>query len=174
MDKRVRKKGAEFVVELIKQPQTQEAVVILLKNVLVDPKFIYHSTFWATDLFTELILSDSVIKNSKILVERVLRQDAVAQETVNMLKFVTEKEDAKDIIAEYSKIVFKRKDIIDHVSILLAEGAYQGMADTKSIELFAQFLLKVVRTQEVKSGIINTFVYQPLWNFWYTITFRKK
>ena len=62
MQPKVRQKGTEFVVDILKQPETKTAVIVLLQNVMQDRRFINHSTMWATDLLTRVVLGDSVIK----------------------------------------------------------------------------------------------------------------
>lgn len=170
MDERVRLKGIVFLVELLKQPQTQDAVVILLKNVLHDRRFIYHSNLWATNLLSWSVGTEDVVTGTQKLFEKILRKDEIVEETVDMLKYVTQRKESQDIISAYYQEVFKRQDIKNAVTELLAEGAYQGLADPKTVAVFAQFVMKVVNTDQVRTGVMETFVYRPFRNliwFWY-------
>jgi len=165
MEDRVRQKGTVFIANLIRQPQTQDAVVTLLKNILKDQRFLTHSSIWATSTLKEMVISDEIIDSTKILFEKILRTDDILHETVQMLKYVMEKPESVEIMSEYSKKVFLRSDVVNSVSDLMAAGAYQGLADPETVHKFAVFMIKVVNEEEVRSGVLDTFVYKPIKNF---------
>mmetsp|Transcript_19289 Transcript_19289/g.17110 ORF Transcript_19289/g.17110 Transcript_19289/m.17110 type:complete len:233 (-) Transcript_19289:34-732(-) len=168
MQPKVRKKGTEFVVDVLKQPETKTAVVVLLKDVINDKKFIYHSTLWVTELLSKAVMEEPVIQSAQKLTENLLKQDGIVEETVQMLKYVTQRQEAMDIMSEYYKKVFKRIDVKNACSDLLREGAYQGLADPKTVTKFAHFMVKVVNTEDVRQGIFEAFVYKPVRNtFWF-------
>lgn len=160
----VRQTGKEFVVDLINQPETRTAVINLLQDVLNDKRFIYHSTLWATDLLTKVVLEDSVIKSTQILTEKLLKQDQIVEGTVQLVKYVTQRQEAMDIVSEYYKKVFKRVDVKESVKELLAEGAYQGLADPKTVKKFSHFIVRVVNDEQVKDAVFDTYVYKPVRN----------
>ena len=54
--------------------------------------------------------------------------------------------------------MFKRVDVKDAVADLLSQGAYQGLGDPETVQKFAQFIVKVVNTEEAllpKKGILG-------------------
>lgn len=164
LEPRVREKGTEFVVDLFQQPKTRDAAVILLKNVIQDKRFIYHSTLWATDLLSRVVLENDVIHSVKFLAENLLKQDSMVEETVDLLKYVTKRPEASAIMSNYYNIVFQRVDVKNAVAELLSEGAYQGLADPKTVVKFAEFIVKVVNNDEVRDGVFDSFIYKPIRN----------
>jgi len=54
-DPKVNTEGLNFLERLFKHQQTNEAGVILLINVLTDPKFVTEGKAWSTDLITHVI-----------------------------------------------------------------------------------------------------------------------
>ena len=47
---------------------------------------------------------------------RTLQDESVKQETVNVLKFLTEQPETEEIMAMYMKTVFLRKDVMDNLT----------------------------------------------------------
>mmetsp|Transcript_9590 Transcript_9590/g.10737 ORF Transcript_9590/g.10737 Transcript_9590/m.10737 type:complete len:264 (-) Transcript_9590:73-864(-) len=173
MDDRVRKKGVFFVVSILKHPNTQAAVVDLLKNILIDQKsksFNLQAVVFTTELLTQVVATPEVIEATRVLFEKMLKREEIIEATVDMLKYVTKREEAKDIMSQYYQAVFLRKDILDSVSELLSQGAYQGLADEKTVEEFAQFMIRVVNTESVRTGIMESFFYRPLKEYFWFIS----
>jgi len=56
-DKEVNQEGLNFLSRLFVDPQTHEAAVILLKNVLKDPRFVDESKSFGVDLISSIISS---------------------------------------------------------------------------------------------------------------------
>jgi len=56
-DKEVNQEGLNFLSRLFVDPQTHEAAVILLKNVLKDPRFVDESKSLGVDLISSIISS---------------------------------------------------------------------------------------------------------------------
>ncbi len=54
-DPKVNEEGLNFLERLFAHQQTKEAGVILLNQVLTDPKFIEEGKAWSTDLITWVI-----------------------------------------------------------------------------------------------------------------------
>ena len=47
---------------------------------------------------------------------RTLQDESVKQETVNVLKYLTEQPETEEIMAIYMKTVFLRKDVMDNLT----------------------------------------------------------
>lgn len=56
-DKEVEKEGTEFLSRLFQDHNTHEAAVILLKNVLNDPRFVQEGKVFGVDLISGVIRS---------------------------------------------------------------------------------------------------------------------
>jgi hypothetical protein len=54
-DKEVEKEGLNFLSKLFVDPQTHEAAVLLLKNVLNDPRFVDESKNFGVDLISSIL-----------------------------------------------------------------------------------------------------------------------
>jgi hypothetical protein len=54
-DPEVEKRGVEFLCKLFLEPATHEAAVILLKNVLNDPRFVGEGRVFGVDLISNII-----------------------------------------------------------------------------------------------------------------------
>ena len=119
-------------------------------------------------MLSKVVIEDPVIKGVLKLTENILRQDGVIEETVQLLKYVTQRKETMDMIADYYQKVFLRTDVKDSVKELLAEGAYQGLAEPMMVKNFAHFMVKVVNTDKVRDGVFEAFVYKPMRNtFWF-------
>lgn len=54
-DSKVEEEGTKFLSKLLTNPETHEAAVILLKNVLKDPRFVEEGKLFGVDLLTNVI-----------------------------------------------------------------------------------------------------------------------
>ena len=169
LDQRVYENGVSFVSKLFNEKQTQEAAVILLKDVLKDERFIFHSQIWAVDLLAWAVKQQGIINSTKTLFENVLKEEKVISETVNLFKYVTLKQESKDLLAQYYIDIFEREDIRKAAKLVISEGAYQGLSDPVTVQKFAEFIMKVINAESVRSGIMDAFVYKPIaetFKFW--------
>ena len=131
-DEKVNKHGLDFLDRAFRHPQTHEAGQFLLINVLKDPRFINQSRIFGTDLITWVIKQDPAQEEFKKLIVRTLQDESVKQETVNVLKYLTEQPETEEIMAMYMKTVFLRKDVMDNLTQLLIGGAVSAMEDEQT------------------------------------------
>ena len=131
-DEKVNKHGLDFLDRAFRHPQTHEAGQFLLVNVLKDPRFINQSRIFGTDLITWVIKQDPAQEEFKKLIVRTLQDESVKQETVNVLKYLTEQPETEEIMAMYMKTVFLRKDVMDNLTQLLIGGAVSAMEDEQT------------------------------------------
>jgi len=71
-DKEVVQKGLDFLSKLFTDPSTHEAAVILLKNVLQDPRFVEEGKVFGVDLISSVVRSPQCEEDFKQLVMRTL------------------------------------------------------------------------------------------------------
>ena len=79
-----------------------------------------------------------------------------------LLKNVALRNESKEIFSNYYQEVFLREDVLLGVKEAVAEGAYQGLANIKTIDKFTQFMINVVNTEIMRAGVMESFVYKPL------------
>ena len=95
---------------------------------------------------------------------KMLRQNRIRGEVIEMVKAMTEEEKMKDLTAMYFSQVFKTPGMLEAVSHVLAEGAIRGMERDQTVINYAHFIMKVVNTDIVTQGMKKTFITDPLWS----------
>jgi hypothetical protein len=73
-DKEVEKEGLNFLSKLLTDPNTHEAAVILLRNVLKDPRFVQEGHIFGVDLISGIIRSSRCQEDFKQLVIKTLKK----------------------------------------------------------------------------------------------------
>lgn len=76
-DKQVEKEGTEFLSKLFTHAETHEAAVILLKNVLNDPRFVQEGKLFGVDLISGVIRSPQCEEDFKRIVIKTLEDDSI-------------------------------------------------------------------------------------------------
>ena len=87
-DAQVEEEGTKFLSKLLTNPETHEAAVILLKNVLQDPRFVEEGKLFGIDLLTNVIRDPKIQEDVKLLVVKTLKEEDVNKETVQLLKYI--------------------------------------------------------------------------------------
>ena len=94
---------------------------------LKDPRFVQASKEFGTDLIAWVILQDEAQEEFKKLIVKTLVDNRVQNETVQILKYITDQKESEDILAQYMKTVFMREDVLDNLTQLLINGAVQAV-----------------------------------------------
>jgi hypothetical protein len=81
-DSKVEEEGTKFLSKLLTNPETHEAAVILLKNVLQDPRFVEEGRLFGVDLLTNVIRTREIQEDVKLLIVKTLKEEEVNKETV--------------------------------------------------------------------------------------------
>lgn len=87
-DREVERTGVEFLSKLFLDPNTHEAAVILLKNVLKDPRFVQEGKTFGIDLISNVIRSSQCEEDFKNIVIKSLEDEAIKKQTVEILKYI--------------------------------------------------------------------------------------
>ena len=82
-----------------------------------------------------------------------LQQEEVKKETVELLRYITNKKESEDILALYFKNVFLRDDMLLELSSLLAKSAIDALDKPQIKDKFGNFVLKVAENPEVKNRL---------------------
>lgn len=135
--------------------------MILLKNVLKDPRFVEEGRLFGIDLISNIVKSPLIQEDFKQLVIRTLTQESVRKETVEVLRYIVGRAEAEDIIAAYFKTVFIREDMLKGVTGLLTKAAVATMEHPTTKEKFGQFAVKVAGNDIVKSKLYENYLYKP-------------
>lgn len=94
---------------------------------LKDPRFVDASKEFGTDLIAWVIVQDKAQEEFKKLIVKTLADDRVLQETVSVLKYITEQKESEDVLAKYMSTVFQRNDVLDNLTHLLINGAVKAV-----------------------------------------------
>ena len=65
-------------------------------------------------------------------------------------------------MAAYMKNVFLRKDVLDNLTQVLIGGAVNALEDKRTQDTFTDFLIHVVQNQQVRDGVLESFLYSPV------------
>lgn len=60
---------------------------------------------------------------------KTLQDKQVKEETIKILKYITDSKDTEEILAVYLKNAFLRQDVLDNLTELLIGGAKQAIED---------------------------------------------
>ena len=160
-DKEVEQRGVDFLSKLFTQPQTHEAAVILLKNVLKDDRFINEGKVFGVDLITNVIRTPQCQEDFKLLVINTLQREEVRIETVELLRYIIGRAEAEDIMAMYFKTIFLRDDLLGGVTNLLTKAAIETLDNPTTRDKFGNFALKIAGNDKVKNELYDNYIYKP-------------
>jgi len=73
----VEKDGLNFLDRLFREPQTKQAGLVLMSNVLSDPRFVHESKDFSTDLISHVIRQPDTQEDFKKLMIKTLRDEHV-------------------------------------------------------------------------------------------------
>lgn len=107
-DKQVSKQGLDFIDRTLRHPQTHEAALVLLIHALNDSRFLDQSKTFATEVLAWVIQQPQTQEHFKLLVIATLQDSKVREETIQVLKYLTEQKATEEILARYMKEVFLR------------------------------------------------------------------
>ena len=65
-------------------------------------------------------------------------------------------------MAAYMTNVFLRKDVLDNLTQVLIGGAVNALEDKRTQDTFTDFLIHVVQNQQVRDGVLESFLYSPV------------
>eukprot|EP00347_Sterkiella_histriomuscorum_P012506 403368320 len=164
-DASVQKEGLNFLSKLFEDAQTHEAGVLLLKNVLNDPRFVDESKVFGIDLISGVIQSDRCQEDFKTLVMKTLEHDDVRKETVELLRYIVTKVESEDILAHYFKTVFMRDDMGNSVQNLLVKAAVESLEQPVIKDKFGRFVVQIANNSDVKSQLYNSYLIKPAKRF---------
>ena len=88
-DEKVTKEGLNFLDRAFRHPQTHEAGLFLLTNVLQDKRFVDASKVFGTDLIAWVIVQERAQEEFKKLIVKTLADNRVQAETIEVLKYIT-------------------------------------------------------------------------------------
>jgi len=169
--KDLEKEGVSYIENIFKAKDTHEASLVLLKNVLKDPRFVEESKTFGLDLILHVINTPECKKDVQDMILDVVKHEDVKKETVEILKYVTQQQESKEILADYFKVIFLREDMMESLSATISKAAYTGLLLPETKARFGQFVLNVVGNEEVQNGVVNALI-MPIKAFLYdTFTF---
>ena len=65
-------------------------------------------------------------------------------------------------MAAYMTNVFLRKDVLENLTQVLIGGAVNALEDKRTQDTFTDFLIHVVQNQQVRDGVLESFLYSPV------------
>ena len=161
-DKQVEQRGLDFLSKLFVHAQTHEAAVILLKNVLSDPRFVEEGRLFGVDLIVNVVKTPQVVEEFKQLVMSTLQSEQVRKETVELLRYIASRSEAEDILALYFKTIFLREDMLKGVTQLLTKAAIETLESPVTRQKAGQLALHIATNDKVKGELWNSYLYKPV------------
>lgn len=132
--------GVDLVNKIFNEQSTNEAVLECLINVLNDELFLKQSTIFGINLLEKVINDLEFIDQAKVLVNRILLSEEVQKESVELLNYLVQQEESKDILAQFFKVIFLREDILQSLSNLFTEGAVTAIEEPITKKHFGEFV----------------------------------
>ncbi|CDW72029.1 UNKNOWN [Stylonychia lemnae] len=164
-DPQVEKEGLNFLSKLFMEPQTHEAGVYLLKNVLNDPRFVEEGKIFGIDLISSILRSKQCEQDFIKIVMTTLQQEKVKKETVELLRYIVKQSESEEILAIYFKTVFLRDDMLQGVSKLLAKSAVDALDQPQIKDKFGNFVLQVAENPIVRTKLYQNYLIKPAKKF---------
>ena len=121
------------------------------------------TTKYGVSLFSSLILEEELQKEVKTLFVDLLNSDTIKKEGVDLLKYIIEKEESKDIMAQYFKVIFLRSDIIKALSSVIVDAGVYTMDQPNTKKKFAEFVTDIWSDPNLRWMLIK-----KTFNFWQT------
>lgn len=132
-----------------------------MKNVLRDPRFIHESKLFGKDLISDVVQTPECKQEFKVLVLTCFQDQRVKRESVNILKYLVESQESKELMADYFKDIFTREDMKTAISELLTKAAFTTLKMPINQQRFGEFVLHVIGDMEVQEGIYKSLM-RPL------------
>jgi len=155
------KAGADLISGLFKQEMFYNGVLELLINVLRDPIFIEETKTFGKDLFGKILEDDDFQREVINLVEKILHLTQMKIEGMEIFKYIIERKESKDILANYFKAIFQREDIYNTLSHLFLMALIKALDHPDSKDKFSAFLTKIWADKDFR-----WFIIKKTFNFW--------
>jgi len=155
------KAGANLISGLFKQEMFYDGVLELLINVLRDPVFVDETKTFGKNLFGKILEDDDFQKEVIILVEKILHLTQMKIEGMEIFKYIIERKESKDILANYFKAIFQREDIYNAISHLFLIALIKALDHPDSKDKFSAFLTKIWADKDFR-----WFIIKKTFNFW--------
>jgi hypothetical protein len=153
--------GIELLDKIFKDEKSKQAVIILLKDLLENGEVFSATKQYGVDLFSSLLKEDELKQEVKKLFIEILTTPEIKTEGVEILKYIIEKEESKDIMAQYFKVIFLRADIIKALSNVISDSAIHTMNSATTKKKFSEFVADVWSDPNLRWYVIKRAL-----NFW--------
>jgi hypothetical protein len=157
----MREGGLELLDNIFKNKHAKEATVVLLNNLLKDEKIIQATKVYGVGLFNQLLREKEVQEEVKKIFVDILKSEEVKFEGIGILKYIIEKEESKDIMSQYFKVIFLRSDIIKALASVITDSAIHTMNMDLTKKKFGEFLIDVWSDPNLRWYVIKKSL-----NFW--------
>jgi hypothetical protein len=159
----IKEGGVILLDKIFKENHSQRATIELLNSLFVNEEVKEATTKYGVSLFKDLISEGELQTECKKLFVDILKTDEIKREGVDALKYIIEKEESKDIMAQYFKVIFLRSDIIKALSSLITDAGVYTMDQPTTKKKFADFLTDVWSDPNLRWIVIK-----KTFNFWQT------
>lgn len=95
----------------------------MLVQVINDQRFIDEANIFGEHLIAWILIQPNVEEEMKKLVVKTLLDKDVKEATIQILAYIVDQPNSKEIFSNYLNDVFLRKDVLDNLSKLFVEGA---------------------------------------------------
>lgn len=164
-DPEIEQEGLNYLDKVFRHPQTQEAGLALLTQVLKDKRFMDEAQIFGTDLISFVLLREQIKQDFKNLVIKTLEDEEVKKETINVLEYITNQKQSEEIMAAYFNKVFLRRDILDNLTTLLTASVCHTLSDNTTQKLITDFAVEVTQNKTIKQEVFENYLYKPVRSF---------
>lgn len=95
----------------------------------------------------------------KNLVVKTLLDKNVKEAAIEVLAYILDQPNSKEIFSNYLNDVFLRKDVLDNLSTLFVDGAAITLQNPQVKEETQRFVMEVFKNKTVKDGAFENYVY---------------
>ena len=157
----IREGGVDLLDRIFKHKNSKQSTVELLNCLLENPEVMKETKKYGVGLFNDLLKEDELKKEVKHLFLDILKSDEIKTEGVSLLQFILDKEESKDIMSQYFKVMFLRADIIKALSSVITDSAIHTMNIPTTKRKFAEFVIDVWSDPNLRWYVIKKSL-----NFW--------
>lgn len=153
--------GLDLMKRLFAHENCKKAVCILMIDLLSDNEFKQKGEEFGVNLVGAILEDQKVRLEIKRLFIRVISTDEFKNESIKLLGYATDKNETKDLVAQFFKVIFVREDIFKSLERLFADSFTHVVSSENTKQEFSEFLSEVWSDQNLRWRVLRrTFDFQ--------------
>ncbi len=147
--------GLILVKNLFNHEKTKDAAILLLADVLKDPKFLFEGTEFGKNLLIEILKQPQIKEEIILTFNKVLLSELTKINLIQTFRNLTGEKELEAILAQFLKVVFIKEDIYVALCKLFMDSLFSVVNKESVKKEFSLFLSNIWADNNLRWNIIK-------------------